>query len=275
MKHFFTSAWLGWLVESNWADPLLFLVYSIAKPLSSTLILFFIYFVATTGNPRPDFFTFLYVGNMFFIFVMYVLFGMSWTILMDREFYETARYIYTLPQSYLVYLMGRAVVKFVLALISALILGVFGWLVFHIPFRLPENPLLFVAGFIMGISALMGLGVVIAGISMCLPRHSEMIGESVAGVFYLLCGAVFPVEYLPKILHPISAVIPFGYWLELLRRQLVGGSISVFFAGYSDGQIMLILILSCASFWAVSIVLFGYFDLYARRHGLIDRTTAW
>ncbi|MHA2610111.1 MAG: ABC transporter permease [bacterium JZ-2024 1] len=275
MKHFLTSAWLGWLLESNWTDPLLFAIYSIAKPLSSTLILFFIYFVATMGKSQPDFFAYLYLGNIFFTFVMYVLFGMSWTILADREFYETARYIYTLPRSYLIYLIGRAVVKFVLALISAFILLAFGMLAFHLPIRFPPSPLLFLLGFVIGIISLMGLGITIAGISLCLPRHSEMIGESVAGVFYLLCGAVFPPEYLPGFLQPVAAIIPFSHWLELLRRQLLPTSVSHFFSSYSDFQILLILSGSCALFWAVSLALFRLFDYIARKNGLVDRTTAW
>ncbi|MFN4182717.1 MAG: ABC transporter permease [bacterium] len=275
MKHFLTSAWLGWLLESNWTDPMLFAIYSIAKPLSSTLIFFFIYFVATSGKSQPDFFAFMYLGNIFFTFVMYVLFGMSWTILADREFYETARYIYTLPQNYLVYLLGRAVVKFVLAMISTLILLAFGIVAFHLPIRFPPSPFVFLTGFIVGILSLMGLGITIAGISLCLPRHSEMIGESVAGVFFLLCGAVFPLEYLPPSLQPVSAIIPFSHWLELLRRQLLYTTVSRFFARYSDMQLLLILSGSCALFWAISLLLFRFFDYIARKNGLVDRTTAW
>ena len=34
-----TAAWLGWLVDSNWADPFVFAVYAVARPLGSALIL--------------------------------------------------------------------------------------------------------------------------------------------------------------------------------------------------------------------------------------------
>ncbi len=33
-RSFRTAAWLGWQIESNWADPFLFAVYSIVKPLA-------------------------------------------------------------------------------------------------------------------------------------------------------------------------------------------------------------------------------------------------
>src|SRR6185436_4732234 len=35
------SAWLGWQIDANWADPFTFLVFSIAKPLATSLILYF------------------------------------------------------------------------------------------------------------------------------------------------------------------------------------------------------------------------------------------
>ena len=34
-----TAAWLGWQVESNWADPYVFLVYAVLRPLATGLIL--------------------------------------------------------------------------------------------------------------------------------------------------------------------------------------------------------------------------------------------
>ena len=34
-----TAAWLGWQVESNWADPLVFGIYTVLRPLATALIL--------------------------------------------------------------------------------------------------------------------------------------------------------------------------------------------------------------------------------------------
>src|SRR5439155_17670641 len=33
-----TAAWLGWQVESNWADPFIFGVYTVVRPLATALI---------------------------------------------------------------------------------------------------------------------------------------------------------------------------------------------------------------------------------------------
>ena len=38
-RSFATATRLGWQMEANWTDPLLFFIYSVAKPLASALIL--------------------------------------------------------------------------------------------------------------------------------------------------------------------------------------------------------------------------------------------
>jgi len=49
LRSFVVAAWLGWQIESNWADPFLFAIYSIVRPLSSLLILVVMYTVITKG----------------------------------------------------------------------------------------------------------------------------------------------------------------------------------------------------------------------------------
>ncbi len=59
------AAWLGWQVESNWADPFVFAVYSLIRPLATALLLVAMYVVvagSATGDPR---FAWIYVGNAF------------------------------------------------------------------------------------------------------------------------------------------------------------------------------------------------------------------
>ncbi len=45
-RSFRIAAWLGWQVESNWTDPLLFAVYSLVRPLAGAAILVVMYSVS-------------------------------------------------------------------------------------------------------------------------------------------------------------------------------------------------------------------------------------
>ena len=46
--------------------------------------------------------------------------------------------------------------------------------------------------------------------------------EAVAGALYLMSGVVFPIGVLPPCLQAVSLVLPTTYWLEGMRRALLG-----------------------------------------------------
>ena len=56
-----------------------------------------------------------------------------------------------------------------------------------------------------------------AGIMVISARHGQGYAESFAGVLYLLCGVVFPLELLPAPLQAVGRAIPFTYWIEGVR----------------------------------------------------------
>ncbi len=87
VRSFRVATWLGWQIESNWADPFVFAIYSLVKPLAGALILVFMYAVIAKGGLDSPLFPGVFVGNAVFIYVPAVLAGISWTIIDDREHY--------------------------------------------------------------------------------------------------------------------------------------------------------------------------------------------
>src|SRR5438105_10965479 len=90
------ATWLGWQIESNWADPLVFFIFAILRPMAAALILLVMYEVIA-GGKRDQFFDYLFISNAFFVLVVQVIAGLSWTIIDDRENYKMLKYIYTSP----------------------------------------------------------------------------------------------------------------------------------------------------------------------------------
>src|SRR5688500_4764663 len=113
------ATWLGWQLESNWADPLVFFIFAVLRPLASALILVVMYQVIVGGS-RDGFFDYLYISNAFFMVVVSGLAGMSWAIIDDRENYRMLKYIYTSPARKLAYLLGRSVAKLAIGLWTTL-----------------------------------------------------------------------------------------------------------------------------------------------------------
>ncbi len=272
-RSFRMAAWLGWQIESNWTDAFLFAVYSIVKPLASAAILVVMYGVISGGTFDQPIFPYIYLGNAFYIYVGALLTGVSWTIIEDREHYRTLKYMYVAPLSMPFYLLGRGVAKFLVASVSVLITILAGVLFLHVRIDwLHVNWAFFFLILLIGVVMLSLMGLLLAGLTLLIVRHSGFLGEAVAGMLYLFSGAVFPLDVLPKILQPIGFLMPLTYWLELLRRALVGDVAQAFptLAAFTNLQLMGILVGLTVLFSLLSIWVFRVCEQRARQKGLID-----
>lgn len=275
-RSFRTAAWLGWQIESNWTDPFLFAIYSVVKPLAGASILVVMYSVITKGNFNSPVFPYIYLGNSFYIYVGAIMTGVSWAIIDDREHYKTLKYIYLAPVSFPIYLLGRGVARLLVGSMSVFITIAFGVLFLHIPLRLNQvNWPLFIASLGIGVFMLAMMGLLMAGVTMLIARHMDAMGEAVAGALYLFSGAIFPLEVLPSFIRPIGFAMPLTYWLELIRRSLVGSVAQAFptLSGLSNPQLMGILLALAVLFAVLSYFIFRWCEGRARERGLIDVVT--
>lgn len=273
-RTFRMAAWLGWQIESNWTDPFLFLIYSVVKPLSQSLILIVMYFVVNGGGTGEGLFPFIFVGNTFFMYVMAILFGLSFVVIEDREYYQMIKYIYTSTAHIFWYLFGRAVTKFALTTVSVLILLLFGTLILGVPISLArvDHPLFFIV-LTMGVISSAALGILLSGVMLVTARHGGMASESLGGLFYFLSGVVFPLEVLPGWLQPVARLMPYSYWLEGLRRALLPGHSDSFFAGIGNRELLTILGLTTLGMTILGFGIFYYLERLAKSRGLIDMIT--
>lgn len=275
IRSFKMATWLGWQIESNWTDPFLFTIYTIVRPLSLALILVVMYSIVSGGSNNA-LFSYMYVGNAFYTYVGSILIGISWAIIMDREEYGMLKYIAAAPLRSMWYLLGRGMARMIIGTFSVVITLAVGVLFLDLPLRLAsvDWPLLGIA-LLLGLFSLMGMGLLLAGVSYLIARHAGFIGEAVAGALYLFTGSIFPLEVLPAFLQPIGFLLPVTYWLELIRRALLGSGVAPTFAAWSDMQ-LLVALLACTSAWcAVSVVYFRYAERRARSLGLLDWQTQY
>ena len=100
------------------------------------------------------------------------------------------------------------------------------------------------------------LGLLLAGITLITARHSYYIGDVVASSLFLFTGAIFPLGVFPIWLHSVGYVLPITYWLELLRRSLIGNVAEAFPTFTSLQNFDLVLILPITSLMAGLIAIF-------------------
>jgi ABC-2 type transport system permease protein len=272
---FRAAARMGWLFESNWTDPFLFLIYIIVRPLSSALILVVLYQVVTSGRD-PAALRYLYLGNAYYIIVSQLMVGLIWTIVEDREFRAIIRYIYITPTPYLLYLAGRESVKLTLALVSMFVTLAFGAAALNTPFLPPLSgtPYLLLA-FVLGLPGILGLGLAIGGLGLMTPRYAVGIAEGVGGIFFFVSGALFPIDVLPHWVQALSRVLPITYWFEAIRRGYGGGLADPALADYYAPSLLSILAISSAIILFLGASLFRLAERRARRIGILDATSGW
>ncbi len=270
------SAWLGFQIESNWSDPIVFAVYALAKPVATALILLVMYQVVVGGPLTDAKFVALYVGNALYIYVILLLVGLSWAVFEDREQYRMLKYVAVAPVGLVPYLLGRSLTKFVLATASALVVLLFGVFVLGMGLRLtPAGALAGLAALAVGSIGIVAVGLVLSGLALVFARQSMMLNEGVAAVLYLFCGVVFPPDLLPGPLKAVAFSLPITYWMEASRRALGAPGFSAIMSRWSALELTL-LFLAVTALWAgLGHLLFRRLEERARRQGLLDITTAW
>lgn len=277
-RSFTVAAWLGWQVESNWADPFLFSIYSVARPLAAVLILVVMYSVITNGVLDTPLFAYIYLGNALYMLVGAVITGVSWAVIDDRERYGMLKHLHLTPMDGYWYLVGRGMTKLLVATVSVLITLIFGVLVFHLPLDWATvNWGLFLSSTALGLICMTGIGLCLGALTLQTARHFWSMGEAVAGSLYLFTGAIFPLDVLPSFLIPIGYLFPVTYWLEAARRALLGPHFVGFptLAWLSDGTLLLILAGFAVGLSVVSWLYYRWSLHQAKEKGLIDMQTSY
>jgi ABC-2 type transport system permease protein len=285
LRSFRTAASLGWKMEANWTDPVLFFIYSVAKPVASALILVFM--LQVIAGPagialRP----FVIVGSALWSFVVSGVAGLAWAVLDDRERYRMLKYIYVSPSSFLTVLLGRGLARLAVGAMGAGITLAVGVIVLGVPFNLlaVDWPLLVIV-LVLGVITICALAVVMAAVCLQTRQESWDYPEVVVGALFLVVGAVFPLSVLPVPLQVFGLVSPLTWWIAGVRQALFpGGPSSIGGPGSlwqqlsgqlnpNPVQIVLVLLVSGAIVTLGSAMLFRAGEARAKDRGLIDRTT--
>jgi ABC-2 type transport system permease protein len=273
-------------MEANWTDPVLFLIYSVAKPLASALILVVMLDVISGGGARPEYRAFVVVGSALWAFVQSGISGLAWMILDDRERFRMLKYVYVSPSDFLAVVFGRGVARIgVGAMGAAITLGV-GVVALGVPLDVGRiDWLLLVAVMAVGIVAILAVGLILAAICLQTRQESWQYPEAAAGALFLISGVVFPLAVLPAPAQVLGLLTPLTWWIEAVRDALfpggvsgIGGAGSVFASLLGADrptsiEIVGALMVTGAVATLGAVAVFRASDRRAKDQGLLDQTT--
>jgi ABC-2 type transport system permease protein len=284
-RSFATAARLGWQMEANWTDPLLFFIYSVAKPLASALILVVMLDVIS-GGAKPEYRSFVVVGSALWSFVLSGVSGLAWMILDDRERYRMLKYIYVSPSDFLAIIFGRGVARIGVGAMGALITLAVGVVFLNVPFAVGRiDWILLPLVMVLGVTSILAIGLLLAAICMQTRQESWSYPEAAAGALFLVSGVVFPLAVLPPPVQAIGLLSPLTWWIEGIRHALfpggvtsVGGPGALFTQLTGDivpgsAVIVLVLLATGAVATLAAVAVFRASDRRAKDRGLFDQTT--
>jgi ABC-2 type transport system permease protein len=284
-RSFVTAVRLGWQMEANWTDPLLFFIYSVAKPLASVLILV-VMLEVISGGSRPDYRAFVVIGSALWSFVLSGVSGLAWMILDDRERYRMLKYVYVSPSEFLAIVFGRGVARIGVGAMGAAITLAVGVLLLGVPFDVGriDWPLLVVV-MILGVAAILAIGLLLAAICMQTRQESWSYPEAASGALFLVSGVVFPLSILPGPVQAIGLLTPLTWWIEGIRHALFPGGVTAIggpgalytqvtgAVSPSPAEIVVVLLATGAVATLAAVAVFRASDRRAKDRGLFDQTT--
>ncbi len=284
-RSFRTAAKLGWEMEANWTDPLLFFTYSVAKPVAAALILVVMLDIIS-GGTSPEYRGFVVVGTALWSFVIAGIAGLAWSVLDDRERYRMLKYIYVSPSDFLVILLGRGVARIGVGAMGAFITIAVGVVFLGVSFDPGLVSWLMLAVVMaLGIGSIIAIGVLLAAVCLQTRQESWSYPEAMAGALFLVSGAVFPLSVLPQPVQVIGLLTPLTWWIEGVRhaafpggRSGVGGPGSLWTSvtGTTSPDAVTIVVALLVTGGLVTLAATGIFRASERRakdRGLLDRTT--
>ncbi|MFM8279307.1 MAG: ABC transporter permease [Candidatus Limnocylindrus sp.] len=266
------SARLAWAIEGNWAEPLYLTVYLVIRPLA--FLGLFLAVLSIGGSLNPASIGFVVVGQAVFQIVGAALQGPTHALLDDRERYRTIRYIFATPSSLLPVSVGRALVKAAIAGISAtIVIGVGA--ILGMPLRSGGIDLiLLTVVMLLGLLSIVGIGITLGAVCVQLRNDAWGYPQAVAGSVFLLCGAIFPLDTLPAPLHALGAALPITWWIEGVRRAILGTTSPGLLGTLATSELLLALLVGTLVILAVTPRLFKLGIDRARDKGYLDRNTA-
>ena len=144
-----------------------------------------------------------------------ILTGIS--VVRERE-KKTLEQLLVTPMSKTTFVIGKLLPYVVIALLDFYFILGAGWVLFDLP--QPNSHLQLFMLALVFVAVMIALGLLISLIART-QQQAMFIAIFIIVPSILLSGFIFPLEAIPDIVRPISYVIPFTYFIDIIRALLI------------------------------------------------------
>ncbi len=144
-----------------------------------------------------------------------ILTGIS--VVRERE-KRTLEQLLVTPLTRTTFILGKIIPYVVIGLLDFYFILAAGWLLFELPQPTSHLSLFVLA--LTFVAVMISLGLLISLIAKT-QQQAMFIAIFIIVPSILLSGFIFPIEAIPEIVRPISFIIPFTYFVEIIRGLLI------------------------------------------------------
>ena len=144
-----------------------------------------------------------------------ILTGIS--VVRERE-KRTLEQLLVTPISKIQFVVGKLIPYIIIALLDFYFILAAGWILFDLP--QPSSQLLLFMLALLFISVMIALGLLISLVAKT-QQQAMFIAIFIIVPSMLLSGFIFPLEAIPDSVRPLSYIIPFTYFVEIVRGLLI------------------------------------------------------
>lgn len=249
-----------YLTKRYWAWEVAFLIYTAASSLSIMFI-----GKAQGGDNVNELILFLGIGTLVWSYLNAVFANIAETIAWER-WEGTIEYTMMAPVSRLTHMLGMSVFSIIYGIVrAALLLGVLS-LFFEIDLGGANLPGALVV-IVFGSFSFIGFGIMGAVLPLLFPEKGEQMTFIISSILLLVSGVYYPIDVLPGWMQPFSALSPATYVLEAMRAAILDGASTVSLLG----DMVPVLLIGLITI-PIGMLIFGYFERYAKRTGRLKRS---
>ncbi len=250
---------IGQQREKSW------MFWDIFLPMLGVSAYVFVY--RAIGAPE-DYVGFVVMGGAMTAFWMNVLWSMSSQLYWEKEQGNLALYIMA-PNQMMAILLGMALGGLVATALRAIAIILLGTLFFDVSFVVVSF-LQLLAVFLLAMTALYGMGMMMASLFLLLSREAWHISNLAQEPIYLASGFYFPIKSFPFWIAAAASIIPLTLGLDAMRQLVFPTGAALGFI--SVGVEIAVLTGLCVVFLLAAKLLLGYMEKLAIREGRLTES---
>jgi len=167
--------------------------------------------------------TWFFLPGIIGVLIMQIALILAGTAVVREKESNTLEQLIVTPMSKSQFVIGKILPYAIISLFEFYFILLLGWSIFDIPVPPASYGYLFLLS-LDYVGAMIAMGLFISMISQT-QQQAMFLAVFIIIPSILLSGLIFPIEAMPEFIQPVSYLLPFTYFVEIIRGLLIKGTL--------------------------------------------------